>query len=185
MDPLDAVFATTNLGVVPNTTDAKCQEQKGYPKAMISFISATNRPPKPEVPSFLAGHDVTPVETTWTCDTGGFDARARLTVGGRLKALRCLPVCGSATRRKLQTCRSRLERLNCLWRRRAGAPARYSHRETPAAKGPVQVLLYLGQVQNLGAQEQIRAGAQHQQSNFLFRRRVNPKLTSKTVVFAG
>ena len=39
-----------------------------------------------------------------------------LIVIGRLGALRCLPVCGSAPRRNQQTCRNRRERLHNLWR---------------------------------------------------------------------
>ena len=69
---------------------------------------------------------------TSTCKThaasnGGFQSCSfdilqsfHLIVIGRLGALRCLPVCGSAPRRNQQTCRSRRERLHNLWRRRAG-----------------------------------------------------------------
>ena len=64
---------------------------------------------------------------THAASNGGFQScsfdilqSSHLIVIGRLGALRGLPVCGSATRRNQQTCRSRRERLHNLWRRRAG-----------------------------------------------------------------
>ena len=109
-----------------------------------------------QTPSIL----VMEVQSTFTCVTCGFDAQAPIasalvspessTHRKRLDA-DCPRDCGSVTHRKLQTYPSRLDGPT-LWRRRSGAPARFSC--------PVQALLNPSQFQRPEADEHIPAGIQ-------------------------
>ena len=86
-------------------------ETHGYTGSFVSMLGTAR-------PSTCKTH----AASNGGCQRCSFDILQsfHLIVIGRLGALRCLPVCSSATRRNQQTCRSRRERLHNLWRRRAG-----------------------------------------------------------------